>query len=171
MNPETSAKIDNAAKRWPLPSWIPHKEATDCAGLGVRFERAMLREGGCCIYCKLDLISDTERLLSAELDHLIPQEVFRNARDRGYTVRGDYRTNLVFCCGPCNDAKDNWPLCLPDAEALTLLNSTREVYLAAATSYTVSRRLSCEKKVSRLMAKGWAQRESKSGAGDRRVTA
>lgn len=121
-----------------------------------------MRESGKCIYCDLDLARSTELLLAAELDHLVPKEVFRNAELAGYTKTADYRTNLVFCCGPCNDAKDNWPLCLAEAEARNSLNNlNREDYIKAAREFTVARRRSQEKKVARLMAKIWAQRASK----------
>jgi len=139
-------------KTCPIPSWIPHKSATDCEGLLKRFERTMMDGEGKCIYCELDLVSSTELLLSSELDHLVPKEVFRSTPESGYTKNGDYRINLVFCCGPCNDAKANWPLSLPDAEAQKILALSRANYLEAARKYTVTRRRSEEKRVARLMA-------------------
>ena len=146
-------------KLWPIPTWIPHKPATDCEGAEERAARTMKREGGKCIYCNLDLVSSTELLLSSELDHLVPKEVFRSQGKTGYTKDGDYRSNLVFCCGPCNDAKANWPLNLPESEAKQVLTGlTREAYLERAREYTVTRRHSQEKRVARLMAKAWAQR-------------
>lgn len=151
-------------KTWSPPSWIPRKPATDCGGLLNRFERTMMDEGGKCIYCQLDLVSSTELLLSSELDHLVPKEVFRNTTETGYIKTGDYRTNLVFCCGPCNDAKANWPLSLPEAEAQKMLTLNRENYLEAARKYTVTRRRSEEKRLARLMAKAWAQRATKLAA-------
>lgn len=160
-----------ANKIWPLPKWIPHKPKTDCEGSIVRLERTMLREEGRCIYCGLDLISNTELLLSAGLDHLVPQEAFRSALDAGYTKTGDYRTNLVFCCRPCNDAKGNWPLCLLPEEAKNILTlNTRDAYLAKAKTYTIGRRRSEEKQAARLMAKAWTQRAAKLGANKGQTT-
>lgn len=121
-----------------------------------------MREGGRCIYCDRDLVCDVEILLASELDHLVPREVFRSRAQAGYTKTGDYRTNLVFCCGPCNDAKANWPLCLKRTEALRFLQTTtREEYLAAAKAFVLPRRRTEEKRVARLMAKVWAQRVTK----------
>ncbi len=157
------ANANTAAKNaWPIPSWVPKKAATDCNDPAVRLERTILRDNGRCVYCGLDLICDTERLLSAEIDHLVPQEVFRNAATPGYTKTGNYRTNLVLCCGPCNDAKGNWPLSLPnEAERSAILSlGTRKEFFEKARSYTVTRRRSHEAKVAALMAKAWCQRAS-----------
>lgn len=152
-------------KKWPVPNWIPHQASSDCGQSIARAEKMMMREGGKCIYCELDLVSSTELLLSAELDHLVPKEVFRNAATVGYTKDGDYLANLVFCCGPCNDAKGNWPLCLPEVEARHMLEAANRVdYIKAATHYTVTRRRSEEKKLARLMSKVWSQRATKLGA-------
>ncbi|HQY05208.1 MAG TPA: hypothetical protein PLQ52_04015 [Lacunisphaera sp.] len=151
-------------KTWPIPSWVPHKQATDCEGAEERWARTMKREGAKCIYCDLDLVSSVELLLSAELDHLVPKEAFRSPEKKGFTKDGDYRTNLVFCCGPCNDSKGNWPLSLPEAEAREMLALNRDTYLEIAKKYTVGRRRSEEKRVAKLMAKAWAQRATKLGA-------
>lgn len=154
-----SAEGDVPTIEWPVPSWIPHRTTTDCEGLENRVDRTLMREGGRCIYCERDLVCDVELLLASELDHLIPKEVFRAAARKGYTRTGDYRTNLVFCCGPCNDAKANWPLCLGRTEAIRYLQSaTRAEYLAAAKAFVLPRRRTEEKRVARLMAKVWAQR-------------
>lgn len=125
-------------------------------------DRTLKREGGCCIYCGMDLVCNTELLLSAELDHLVPKEAFRNSLASGYSSTGNYKTNLVLSCGPCNDAKGNWPLCLQVNETIRHLTvSTRDEYLAAAKEYILPRRRSEEKRIARLMAKVWTQRASK----------
>jgi hypothetical protein len=151
-------------KTWPIPFWVPCKPATDCEGVEERWARTMKREGAKCIYCGLDLVSSVELLLSAELDHLVPKEIFRSPEKTGYTQNGDYRINLVFCCGPCNDAKANWPLSLPEADARKMLALDWKTYLETARKYTIDRRRSEEKRVARLMAKAWAQRATKLGA-------
>jgi predicted nuclease with RNAse H fold/5-methylcytosine-specific restriction endonuclease McrA len=152
----------DSVMRWPIPKWIPRLQSTDCESGSARTARAMLREGGCCIYCGLDLVTNTELLLSAELDHLVPQVIFREAAITGCIKTGDYLANLVFCCGPCNDAKDNWPVCAEETERTRLLTSaSREDYIVAARQFTLRRRRSAEKRVAKLMAKVWAQRASK----------
>jgi predicted nuclease with RNAse H fold/5-methylcytosine-specific restriction endonuclease McrA len=159
-------ELPDPVMRWPIPKWIPRVQSTDCGKGEARTTRAMLRDGGCCIYCGLDLVTNTELLLSAELDHLVPQVIFREAGVTGYIKTGDYLANLVFCCGPCNDAKDNWPVCAEEPERTRLLTSaSRQDYIAAATTFTLARRRTAEKRVAKLMAKVWAQRASKLEAG------
>jgi predicted nuclease with RNAse H fold/5-methylcytosine-specific restriction endonuclease McrA len=158
-------ELPDPVMRWPIPKWIPRVQSTDCRKGEARTARVMLREGGCCIYCGLDLATNTELLLSAELDHLVPQVIFREAAVTGYIKTGDYFANVVFCCGPCNDAKDNWPVCAEEPERTRLLTSSREDYIAAATKFTLARRRTAEQRVAKLMAKVWAQRASKLEAG------
>jgi len=159
-SPNPDCKINKPV--WPVPSWIPRLKKTDCDGLETRWEKTLLREEGKCVYCGLDLLSSTELLLSAELDHLVPEQIFRGQGQASpYVKDGEYRANLVLCCGPCNDAKANWPLCLAKVEAEKALTKlTREEYINFARKFTLSHRRLKEARCANLMARGWHQRHS-----------
>lgn len=94
-----------------------------------------------CVYCRKPLGSTAEELVTARLDHIIPQIAFSDDESP------NHEDNLVPCCNYCSAIKGDATLDSADDERW----QSRKMYISALREYIEWRRLQVIKKMNQYV--------------------